>query len=286
MHRQSPVDYERARRALQLVVDRAPRRAEPRAWLAKWHVLKLMQGWSHDIRDDAQAAIDETQRALDLDPGCSLALAVDGLVQTHFTKRFDVAQQRYETAVDCNPNDSLAWLLKGTLHAFRGEGVDALHDSKRALRLSPLDPIRYFYDSLSATAALAGGEPARAVELAERSLKANRRHRRRPCRGRRDAAARARPHRVALACPVAGECLSHRRRVGGGARRGGTAALSAASRASAPTRADHLAFKETIRWLEWVQPQGSPVSPAWRASPESPAWPVWRVWPASPACPR
>ncbi|MFN9775462.1 MAG: adenylate/guanylate cyclase domain-containing protein [Burkholderiales bacterium] len=176
MHRQSPVDYERARRALQLVVDRAPRRAEPRAWLAKWHVLKLMQGWSHDIRDDAQAAIDETQRALDLDPGCSLALAVDGLVQTHFTKRFDVAQQRYETAVDCNPNDSLAWLLKGTLHAFRGEGVDALHDSKRALRLSPLDPIRYFYDSLSATAALAGGEPARAVELAERSLKANRRH--------------------------------------------------------------------------------------------------------------
>jgi adenylate cyclase len=175
-HRQSPADYERARRALQLVVDRAPRHAEPRAWLAKWHVLKLMQGWSHDIRDDAQAAIDETQRALDLDPGCSLALAVDGLVQTHFTKRLDVAQQRYETAVDCNPNDSLAWLLKGTLHAFRGEGADALHDSKRALRLSPLDPIRYFYDSLSATAALAGGEPARAVELAERSLKANRRH--------------------------------------------------------------------------------------------------------------
>lgn len=176
MHRQSPTDYERARRALQLVVDRAPRHAEPRAWLAKWHVLKLMQGWSHQIDDDAQAAIDEAQRALDLDPGCSLALGVDGLVQTHFTRRLDVAQQRYQSAVDSNPNDSLAWLLKGTLHAFRGEGVEALHDSRRALRLSPLDPIRYFYDSLAATAALAGGKPARAVELAERSLKANRRH--------------------------------------------------------------------------------------------------------------
>lgn len=176
MHRQSPVDYERARRALQIVVDRTPRHAEPRAWLAKWHVLKLMQGWAHDIRDDSQAAIDEAQRALDLDPACSLALAVDGLVQTHFTKRLDLAQERYETAVGANPNDSLAWLLKGTLHAFRGEGVDALHDSRRALRLSPLDPIRYFYESLAATAALAGGQPARAVELAQRSLKANRRH--------------------------------------------------------------------------------------------------------------
>ena len=125
MHRQSPTDYERARRALQLVVDRAPRHAEPRAWLAKWHVLKLMQGWSHRIDDDAQAAIDEAQRALDLDPGCSLALGVDGLVQTHFTHRLAVAQQRYESAVDSNPNDSLAWLLKGTLHAFRGTDCTA-----------------------------------------------------------------------------------------------------------------------------------------------------------------
>ncbi|MCX7227617.1 MAG: hypothetical protein NTW15_01135 [Burkholderiales bacterium] len=176
MHRQSPSDYERARRALELVIDRAPRQAVPRAWLAKWHVLRLMQGWTYDPAEDGQAALDATRHALDLDPECSLALAIDGLVQTHFTKRLDVARQRFEGALAANPNDSLAWLLKGTLHAFQGEGRDALHDSRRALKLSPLDPLKYYYDSLAASAAVAGGEPVRAIELAQRSLRANRRH--------------------------------------------------------------------------------------------------------------
>ena len=45
-------------------------------------------------------------------------------------------EERYELALDVNPNDSLAWLLKGTLHAFRGEGKAAVEASQRALRLS------------------------------------------------------------------------------------------------------------------------------------------------------
>jgi tetratricopeptide (TPR) repeat protein len=139
-------------------------------------VLRLMQGWTYDPAEDGQAALDATRHALDLDPECSLALAIDGLVQTHFTKRHDIARQRFEGALAANPNDSLAWLLKGTLHAFRGEGRDALHDSRRALKLSPLDPLKYYYDSLAASAAVAGGEPVRAIELAQRSLRANRRH--------------------------------------------------------------------------------------------------------------
>jgi tetratricopeptide (TPR) repeat protein len=94
----------------------------------------------------------------------------------HFLKRLDVAEERFNAAISVNPNDSLAWLLKGTLHAFRGEGKDAVRSTSRALRLSPLDPLKYYYDSLSATAALAAGEPLRAIEFAERSIRANRRH--------------------------------------------------------------------------------------------------------------
>ena len=74
-------------------------------------------------------------------------------MNTNLLKRLDVAQDRYETALQVNPNDSLAWLLKGTLHAFKGEGKTAMEHTQRALRLSPLDPLRYYYDSLAATAA-------------------------------------------------------------------------------------------------------------------------------------
>ena len=176
MHRQSRQDFDRSRRALEVVIERAPRHPSPRAWLAKWHVLRLMQGWANDPVEGSNAALAESARALDLDGGYSLALAIDGLAQMHFLKRLDVAEERFSAAITANPNDSLAWLLKGTLHAFRGEGREAVRSTGRALRLSPLDPLKYYYDSLSATAALAAGEPQRAVELAQRSIRSNRLH--------------------------------------------------------------------------------------------------------------
>jgi class 3 adenylate cyclase/TolB-like protein/tetratricopeptide (TPR) repeat protein len=176
MHRSVSVqDFDRARQMLEALTERVPRQAVPWAWLATWYVLRDVQRWSHDTQKGGQLAWDCARRALDSDPRCSLALAIAGLVHTWW-KRLDVAQEHYEHAVSVNPNDSLAWLLKGTMHAFKGEGKVAVEDTRRALRLSPLDPLRYFYDSLAATAALSAGQYKRAIELAQRSLRANRTH--------------------------------------------------------------------------------------------------------------
>jgi tetratricopeptide (TPR) repeat protein len=176
MHRLSLQDFDRARQMLETLTDRAPRRAVPQAWLAKWHVFRVWQGWSDDPKNDSQLALDCTKRALDADPQCSLALAIDGLVHTNLLKKLDVAQERYDLALRVNPNDSLAWLLKGTLHAFKGEGKAAMKGTQRALKLSPLDPHRFFYDALAATAALSAGRYERAIGLAQHSLRANRTH--------------------------------------------------------------------------------------------------------------
>jgi adenylate cyclase len=176
MHRMSSQDFARARLMLETLVERVPRQAMPRAWLGKWHVLRVQQGWSDDARADAQLALQCTRQALDSDENCSLALTIDGMVHTNLLKRFDVAEQRYDGALRIDPNNSLAWLLKGTLHAFKGEADAALKGTRRALRLSPLDPHRYFYDSLAATAELSAKRYDRAIELARRSLRANRTH--------------------------------------------------------------------------------------------------------------
>jgi TolB-like protein/Flp pilus assembly protein TadD len=173
MHRLSPYDFDEARRLLEALIERAPRQAVPRAWLAKWHVLRVQQGWSDDPQRDAQLAMRCTKQALDVDPHCSLALAIDGFVHTNLLKKLDIAKERYELALLTNPNDSLAWLLKGTLHAFKNEGQQAVSCTQRALKLSPLDPHRYFYDSLSATAHLAAHQFDRALKLAQRSLRSN-----------------------------------------------------------------------------------------------------------------
>ena len=176
LHRLSLQDFDRSRQMLQTLIDRAPRQASPHAWLAKWHVLRVQQGWSSDSELDARLASDCTKRALDADDRCSLALAIDGFVNTNLLKRLDIGMERYDLALSANPNDSLAWLLRGTLHAFKGEGRAAVKDTRHALRLSPLDPLRYFYDSLAATAALAAEHYDRAMELAQRSLRLNRTH--------------------------------------------------------------------------------------------------------------
>ena len=176
LHRLSPQAFDYAKRMLEAVTERVPRQATPHAWIAKWHVMRVQQGWSPDPRAEGQAALAATRRALEADPNCSLALTIDGFVHTNLLKQFDVAQRRYEHALQVNPNDSLAWLLKGTLHAFRGESRQAVHDTRVAQRLSPLDPLRYFYDSLAATAALSAENYERAREYAQRSLRANRTH--------------------------------------------------------------------------------------------------------------
>lgn len=176
MHRLSPRDFHRARDMLQLVVQRAPRNATPQAWLAKWHVLRVWQGWSEDVAADTRIALDCGKRALDNDSHCSLALAIDGFVHTNLLKSLDVARERYELALLVNPNDSLARLLSGMLHAFKGEGKQAVKDTRHALRLSPLDLHHFFYDSLAAAAEFSAERYERAIELARRSLRANRMH--------------------------------------------------------------------------------------------------------------
>jgi adenylate cyclase len=176
MHRLSSSVFEQAHRLLQAIIERGVNHPVPYAWLAHWHVMRAQQGWSADPRRDAQMALDCTKRALDIDSRCSHALAIDGLVHTHFLKRPDTAQESYDLAVQANPNNGLAWLLKGTQHAFLDEGQLAVDCTQRAISLSPLDPHKYYYDSLAATACISARQYDRALELAQRSLRANCQH--------------------------------------------------------------------------------------------------------------
>lgn len=176
MHRQTLASFSKARTHVEEVIRRVPRHSIVHAWLSKWYILSVQQGWSTDLEKDAQIARECTQRALDLDPDCAFSLAIDGFVQNNLMKRFDTAHERFDAALDRDPNNALAWLLKGTLHAFVDDGPRAVEFTDRARTLSPLDPHHYFFDSLSATARLANADYATALALAERSLRANRRH--------------------------------------------------------------------------------------------------------------
>lgn len=175
MNKQALHSFARSRACLEELVSRAPRQPMPYAWLAKWYVFAINQGWSNNPQMDAVMARDNAARAVDINPNCAFSMAVNGLVE-HYGGVFENAFDSYEDALAVDPNSSLAWLLKGTLHAFIGEGSVAVESTERARALSPLDPQGYFYDSLTATAYLSSGDYENALRMAERSLAQNSRH--------------------------------------------------------------------------------------------------------------
>jgi adenylate cyclase len=176
LHRQQFAEFDRARQLFQALSDRHPRHASPYAWLAAWRVFRVTQGWFEDIAKETSIATDLARRAVDADASDSLSHTVSGLVSTNLKRDFSAAQISFETALSTNKSEPLAWLHRGALKAFLGDGNDAVNDTIQARRLSPLDPWNYYFESLSASAAFAAGDYAQAALLARSSMRANRLH--------------------------------------------------------------------------------------------------------------
>ncbi|MGY3144405.1 adenylate cyclase [Bradyrhizobium sp. USDA 3397] len=176
MHRSSREEFLQTRTVLEELINRHGRIAAPRAWLANWYILRMTRGWSEDRKREAAEALSATRAALDRDPSDALALATEGFVYCHMLKDLDAARKRCEQAVDANPSHALGWLYRGTVDAFKGDGEAAVDATRRALKLSPLDPQRYYFESLGATALLSAHRYDEAEELARSSLILNRMH--------------------------------------------------------------------------------------------------------------
>jgi tetratricopeptide (TPR) repeat protein len=132
----------------------------------------MSQAPAQDFADATASA----RRALACDPEDALALAVDAFVTAWSLHDLDTAEERLAQAVGANPNEPLAWLHSAITHAWRGRGADAVQCADRALSLSPLDPMMYYFNSLAGMANLVAEDYERAIDLSLRSLRENRLH--------------------------------------------------------------------------------------------------------------
>ncbi len=176
MHRSSARDLDRSRELLEAVSERHNRVATPWTWLAKWHIFNVVQGRSPDASNELQHAIQLADRALDLEPTSSLALAIKGHVQCHLGTQLDESRQLLLQATDINPNDHTAWLYAGFWSTMWGNPADAVRESEKALELSPLDPQRFFIEMLVAHSYLMADDLQKAVDMCEISRRRNRCH--------------------------------------------------------------------------------------------------------------
>jgi adenylate cyclase len=177
MHRVStPRQFDQTRELLEHLISRYPRHPTARAWLGKWHVLRVVQGWSPDPKQEAERALATVSAALEIEPNDALALTIDGQARGYLRSDLAGARQRHQQALAVNPNESLAWLHMANTHLWLGEGEAALDCALRAQQLSPLDPLRAYFDAVTGAAALAAGQYELAVKIGERAVRGNRMH--------------------------------------------------------------------------------------------------------------
>ena len=176
MHRSSMRDFDRSRQALDALIERHGRIAAPRAWLAKWYVMRIIRGLSDSPQRDTQLALEQTKRALEFEPENALTLAVEGHAYCQLLGDFELADQKLAQSISSNSNEPMTWLFKSVLSTMWGTPSDAVNEVEYANALSPIDPLKYYFDMLSAAAFLTVNDHSRAIKYAQQSMKANRHH--------------------------------------------------------------------------------------------------------------
>ena len=176
MHRSSLRDFDRSREVLEGLLERHNRAPAPRAWLAKWYTMRVIRGMSDKPEKDTQLAIEQARRAQDLSPDNALAVAIEGYARCQLLGEAEVARACIERAIKLNPNEPLAWLYQSVWSSIWGSPVSAVAEAKYAADLSPIDPLKYFFDVILASSLTINGEYDSATEFAKRSLRANHQH--------------------------------------------------------------------------------------------------------------
>jgi TolB-like protein/DNA-binding SARP family transcriptional activator len=174
MHNSSRPVFETSEALFDAALAKDPHYAAALAWRARWHVLRVGQGWSPDPADDSMQADRYARAAIECNSMEPMALAVHGHVASYLYKDFDLAFRRFETALRINANAAPAWLWSAAAHAWMGNGPLAIEEINKAMALSPYDPLMYAYSTIAGMAYLVDGRYERAIECALRSLRENR----------------------------------------------------------------------------------------------------------------
>jgi adenylate cyclase len=151
--------------------------AQAHAYKAWWYVLLSGEGLTKDFERDVAAADAESQLAVSLDPNDAFALAVAAHIQAFLHKRVELASEMFERAHRLNPNSAFAWGISGSTCCFMGHPEEALERLRIASKLSPFDPLNFFFWTVGGLAEFVAGRYDQAVGWLRKARRANPRFR-------------------------------------------------------------------------------------------------------------
>ena len=113
--------------------------AAPWAFLARWHMLNIAEGWFSDVDREAAEVIRLCICATERDPSNALALSLQGHAKAMFFRDYDAALDLFDRALTIAPGNAWAWMFSSATYGFIGDAPSGIARAERAIRLSPLD---------------------------------------------------------------------------------------------------------------------------------------------------
>ena len=150
-------DFAEARRYLERSISLDPHYGQAHAYLAWWCILAVGEGRTTDPVGEGERAVRAATTAVELDPDDAFSLAVAGHVHAFLRKRLDTAVDMFDRALSRNENSAFAWGLGGSTLCFLGRPDEALERLRNAWRLSPFDPLNFFFVTVAGLAEFVAG---------------------------------------------------------------------------------------------------------------------------------
>jgi TolB-like protein/Tfp pilus assembly protein PilF len=158
-----------AQALLEKAIEIDPQYGKALGLLATSRIFGAHMGWA-DMASVMPSATREAQAAVETDS--EDAWAHHGLAYSYlFARRFDDAIAEFELALRLNPNFAFSQAFYAVTLCYAGRYEEGDVAIRRALRLSPRDPLAGIYSGLGAYIQFAAGRYDEAIQLARESLR-------------------------------------------------------------------------------------------------------------------
>jgi TolB-like protein/class 3 adenylate cyclase len=165
----SPDHHDEAAQQMRLAIERDPTSAYGHMGLARVLNSKIWWGFSTDPEAERTVAYAAARRAAEIDDRDSYVqygLAWTNLVTDHQEEAVAAAQK----SIDLTPNFALGYFALSVSRVFLGRPDQAADPFQRAMRLSPHEPLTFFFSNFQALAQYQLGRYEEAALIARQSI--------------------------------------------------------------------------------------------------------------------
>jgi tetratricopeptide (TPR) repeat protein len=164
-------DLNQALKLFYRAIERDPDYTTPHGMAAWCYLWRNANGWTTDRERDIAETARLARRVTESGKDDAVSLAFGGLALAYVAGDLEAGEAMIDRALMLNPNLMPAWFASGWVRSFLGETDMAIEHVARAMRLSPLDPLMFVMQGVTALAHFVAGHYAEAVQWAAKAVR-------------------------------------------------------------------------------------------------------------------